>query len=232
MHEHFWGQRFISSQHMHTCNSSSRYYALRQLNDFPGILGSLSCTNHAIPIEYHLTTCSRTTLWLNSRTTCCRHCAGKRTACVDVYLELDWIMATCSSLITTDNCAICLETFCDPRALPCQHEFCRECLEQCVVSSQDKKTLICPTCREEVNISKDQVKNLPASSVDMEKKVKSWLLIGIKCYCGESVKIFRFWFFCINLVTKSYWKRVARNIIVYFCKSTRFNYIGLYSLYI
>ncbi|XP_072045109.1 E3 ubiquitin-protein ligase TRIM71-like [Amphiura filiformis] len=59
------------------------------------------------------------------------------------------------------NCAICLDTFHDPRALPCQHGFCRECLEQCVVSSKDKQTLVCPTCRGEVKISKDSVKDLP-----------------------------------------------------------------------
>ncbi|XP_072013132.1 E3 ubiquitin-protein ligase TRIM56-like [Amphiura filiformis] len=79
------------------------------------------------------------------------------------------------------NCAICLDTFNDPRALPCQHKFCRECLQQCVSSSKDKKTLVCPTCREEVKISKDGVKDLPVGlhflvsslkdTVDMEEKV-------------------------------------------------------------
>ncbi|XP_072014187.1 E3 ubiquitin-protein ligase TRIM71-like [Amphiura filiformis] len=76
------------------------------------------------------------------------------------------------------NCAICLDTFHDPRALPCQHGFCRECLEQCVASSTDKQTLVCPTCREEVKISKDSVKDLPVhflvsslkDTVDMEEK--------------------------------------------------------------
>ncbi len=84
--------------------------------------------------------------------------------------------------ITTNflQCAICWDTYHDPRALPCQHGFCRECLEQCVASSKDKKTLVCPTCREEVKISKDQVKNLPVhflvsslkDTVDMEQKVR------------------------------------------------------------
>ncbi|XP_072014233.1 E3 ubiquitin-protein ligase TRIM71-like [Amphiura filiformis] len=78
------------------------------------------------------------------------------------------------------NCAICLDTFHDPRALPCQHGFCRECLEQCVASSKDKQTLVCPTCREEVKISKDSVKDLPVhflvsslkDTVDMEEKAQ------------------------------------------------------------
>ncbi|XP_072051918.1 E3 ubiquitin-protein ligase TRIM33-like [Amphiura filiformis] len=78
------------------------------------------------------------------------------------------------------NCAICLDLFHDPRALPCQHGFCRECLEQCVASSKDKQTLVCPTCREEVKISKEGVKVLPVhflvsslkDTVDMEEKAQ------------------------------------------------------------
>ncbi|XP_072013130.1 E3 ubiquitin-protein ligase TRIM56-like [Amphiura filiformis] len=79
------------------------------------------------------------------------------------------------------NCAICLDAFHDPRALPCQHGFCRECLEQLVASSKDKQTLVCPTCREEVKISKDGVNDLPVhflvsslkDTVDMEEKVQA-----------------------------------------------------------
>ncbi|XP_072013787.1 E3 ubiquitin-protein ligase TRIM56-like [Amphiura filiformis] len=78
------------------------------------------------------------------------------------------------------KCAICLDTFHDPRALPCQHGFCRKCLEQCVALSEEKQTLVCPTCREEVRISKDGVKDLPAhflvsslkDTVDMEEKAQ------------------------------------------------------------
>ena len=83
--------------------------------------------------------------------------------------------------ITTNflNCAICFETYRDPRALPCQHSFCRECLEQCVRSSEDKCTLVCPTCRKVVKISKEGVKDLPVhflvsslkDTVDMEQEV-------------------------------------------------------------
>ncbi|XP_072013107.1 uncharacterized protein [Amphiura filiformis] len=79
------------------------------------------------------------------------------------------------------NCAICLETFHDARALPCQHGFCRECLELYVVSSKDKQTLVCPTCRKDLKISKEGVKDLPVhflvsslkNTVDMEEKVQT-----------------------------------------------------------
>ena len=41
------------------------------------------------------------------------------------------------------RCAICLGIYNDPRALPCQHVFCNQCL-QTVISSADPK---CPECR-------------------------------------------------------------------------------------
>ena len=77
------------------------------------------------------------------------------------------------------NCAICLEVYHDPRALPCQHSFCRECLEQSVGSSADKSTLFCPVCRKKVKISRNGVQNLPVhflvnslkETVDMGQKV-------------------------------------------------------------
>ena len=84
-------------------------------------------------------------------------------------------------------CRVCLEPHRDPRALPCQHGFCRECLEQCVSSSTDKRTLFCPTCREVLKISKEGVRNLPVhflvsslqDTVDMEQKVKYHNKMGL-----------------------------------------------------
>ena len=81
------------------------------------------------------------------------------------------------------NCAICLEVYRDPRALPCQHSFCRECLEQSIGSSDDKSTLVCPVCRKVVPISRKGVTELPVhflvnslqETVDMEQKVGSSL---------------------------------------------------------
>ena len=77
------------------------------------------------------------------------------------------------------NCSICFETYRDPRGLPCQHGFCRECLEQCLGSSKDKRTLVCPICREEVKLTKEGVGKLPVhflvsslqDTVNMETKV-------------------------------------------------------------
>ena len=41
------------------------------------------------------------------------------------------------------ECAICLGMYNDPRALPCQHVFCNQCLQN-VISTADPK---CPECR-------------------------------------------------------------------------------------
>ena len=51
------------------------------------------------------------------------------------------------------ECGLCLESFDDPRSLPCQHTFCRKCL---IALSQrnSRRTLKCPYCRKESNIPK------------------------------------------------------------------------------
>ncbi|KAI8495699.1 hypothetical protein Bbelb_266710 [Branchiostoma belcheri] len=52
------------------------------------------------------------------------------------------------------SCGICLETFTDPRVLPCQHTFCQKCISQI---SADKRIFRCPTCREQVILPKNGV---------------------------------------------------------------------------
>ena len=64
-------------------------------------------------------------------------------------------MASASSMPPTDQgqdlkrlleCSICLETFDDPRTLPCLHSFCKKCLENFVDGKRDDE-LNCPVCR-------------------------------------------------------------------------------------
>lgn len=56
------------------------------------------------------------------------------------------------------TCALCLNKFTGPRALPCLHTFCLSCLEQFVESSPNVKKLKCPLCNELHNIPADGVK--------------------------------------------------------------------------
>ena len=47
------------------------------------------------------------------------------------------------------NCAICLDTYTDPKLLQCFHVFCRQCLVKLVVRDQQGQlSLTCPTCRQ------------------------------------------------------------------------------------
>ena len=43
------------------------------------------------------------------------------------------------------ECSICQEQYKDPKILPCQHSFCKECLDKL---PQEEQTLKCPICRE------------------------------------------------------------------------------------
>ncbi len=51
------------------------------------------------------------------------------------------------------TCALCMETYKDPRALPCLHSFCYGCLEDLLPNDKEKlgksNTIKCPLCQEE-----------------------------------------------------------------------------------
>ena len=47
------------------------------------------------------------------------------------------------------KCAICLDTYTDPKLLQCFHIYCRKCLEKLVIRGQQGElSLTCPTCRQ------------------------------------------------------------------------------------
>ena len=51
------------------------------------------------------------------------------------------------------NCAICLDTYTDPKLLQCLHVFCRQCLVKLVVrDEQGQLILTCPTCRQDTPV--------------------------------------------------------------------------------
>ena len=45
------------------------------------------------------------------------------------------------------ECSVCLDTYTNPKLLPCFHTFCKICLERLVVKDRDGHTLCCPNCR-------------------------------------------------------------------------------------
>ena len=62
------------------------------------------------------------------------------------------------------TCAVCLKGFDDPRVLPCLHTYCRKCVESLLDKSQEvNPSIVCPQCREEHELPKDGVGQLPTS---------------------------------------------------------------------
>ena len=45
------------------------------------------------------------------------------------------------------ECSVCLDTYTNPKLLPCFHTFCKKCLGRLVVQDCDRHTLCCPNCR-------------------------------------------------------------------------------------
>ena len=52
------------------------------------------------------------------------------------------------------QCTVCLDSFKEPKVLPCCHTFCRSCLEGILKRSTRQTTLMCPHCRVEHEVTK------------------------------------------------------------------------------
>ncbi|XP_021379901.1 tripartite motif-containing protein 54-like isoform X2 [Mizuhopecten yessoensis] len=68
------------------------------------------------------------------------------------------------------SCPICLELYQDPVSLPCQHNFCRECLNIHIQQHRDTSTaegtqFHCPSCRCAVNLKDQLISRLPKNCV-------------------------------------------------------------------
>ena len=62
------------------------------------------------------------------------------------------------------NCAICLDTYTDPKLLQCFHIYCRDCLVRLVVRDQQGQlSLTCPTCRQATPIPANGVTGLQSA---------------------------------------------------------------------
>ena len=62
------------------------------------------------------------------------------------------------------NCAICLDTYTEPKVLQCHHVYCRKCLVRLVVrNEQGQLILTCPKCRHDTPIPADGVGGLQSA---------------------------------------------------------------------
>ena len=58
------------------------------------------------------------------------------------------------------TCAICQEHYAEPKLLPCNHYFCKECILQLVRWAGTGKPFSCPKCRKEIVLPKGSVEKL------------------------------------------------------------------------
>ena len=64
------------------------------------------------------------------------------------------------------TCPVCQEHYNDPKFLPCHHYYCNKC----IIRLAHKPVFLCPECREEITLTKDDVEGLkPAFTVNRLK---------------------------------------------------------------
>ena len=62
------------------------------------------------------------------------------------------------------NCAICLDTYTEPKLLQCFHVYCQQCLVKLTVRDQQGQlSLTCPTCRQVTPITGRGVADLQSA---------------------------------------------------------------------
>ncbi|XP_068678255.1 tripartite motif-containing protein 3-like [Montipora foliosa] len=61
------------------------------------------------------------------------------------------------------ECAVCLDTYDDPRMLKCQHSYCKRCLEKIVVIVGHTQKVTCPECRQKIKLGWTGVAGLPTN---------------------------------------------------------------------
>ena len=68
---------------------------------------------------------------------------------VDRFFTMESLLKNLKEQVT---CAICLDTFTDPKTITCLHTFCCDCLKKHALISQRNGKFRCPECQAEVNL--------------------------------------------------------------------------------
>ena len=68
------------------------------------------------------------------------------------------------------TCKICLDFMIKPVSLPCQHNLCFLCFENCV----QKSNLCCPLCRKRISVwCRQAAKNNTVVNIDLWERIKA-----------------------------------------------------------
>lgn len=66
------------------------------------------------------------------------------------------------TLMSEVTCPLCLDVFAEPKRLPCEHVYCKQCLHGLALRSMNG-SISCPECRRETEIPKNDVTTLPTA---------------------------------------------------------------------
>ena len=84
-------------------------------------------------------------------------------------------------------CPLCLEFFQDSQILPCQHIYCKSCLDR-LASRTGNASLSCPECHKEVVLAEGDVANLPiAFPINCPKELIANLPIAFPINCPKEL---------------------------------------------
>ena len=61
------------------------------------------------------------------------------------------------------TCPLCLEIFKEPKRLPCDHVYCKDCLQGLVAQRSIGRSISCPECRNVTDIPNNDVSNFPTA---------------------------------------------------------------------
>ena len=90
------------------------------------------------------------------------------------------------------SCSVCMNTFTDPKTLPCLHVFCLQCLNGILRTSCRHNIIACPECRKEIQVPRsgnleDLPTNFRINSLLDVLAIKECSATGVKCgNCEES----------------------------------------------
>ena len=86
-------------------------------------------------------------------------------------------------------CSICMDTYSDPRILPCMHSYCLKCIEGFSQDKQPGDAVSCPLCRKQFKIPESSVSGLPKNFfVEQLKDIAKSNITQCQGCCLEGTK--------------------------------------------